>query len=77
MWGLVRKYRGRGFATEAAARARDFAYGTLRWVTVVSYIAPENAASRKVAERLGATHEGKAQLKTTTADVWRHPSPKH
>ena len=77
MWGLVPKYQGRGFATEAAGRARAFAYETLRWPTVVSYIAAENVPSRKVAERLGATHDGKIELKGVVVDVWRHPSPSH
>jgi len=77
MWGILRAYRGRGYATEAAGRARTFAYETLRWATIVSYIAPENEPSRKVAERLGARYEGKAKLKLTVADVWRHPLPKH
>lgn len=77
MWGVLPTHRGRGYATEAAARARDYAYEKLRWATVVSYIAPENGPSRKVAERLGAVQEGKTKLKLTFADVWRHPAPRH
>lgn len=45
---------GRGYATEAAAAARDFARDVLRWPSVVSYVAPENTRSVAVAERLGA-----------------------
>lgn len=75
MWGIFPTHRGRGYATEAARRARAFAYETLRWPTVVSYIAPENEPSRKVATRLGAIQEGKTKLIVTVADVWRHPSP--
>ena len=41
-----------------ARRVRDYAYETLRPNTLVSYIDPENAASMRVAERLGARHDG-------------------
>lgn len=77
MWGLITRYQGRGYATEAAGCARAFAYETLRWPTIVSYIAAENTPSRKVAERLGATRDGVVELKGAVADVWRHPSPAH
>jgi RimJ/RimL family protein N-acetyltransferase len=48
---------GQGFATEAAAAARDFARDVLRWSTVVSYIDPANARSLRVAEKLGAVQD--------------------
>lgn len=75
MWGLLATYHGRGYATEAAARARAFAFEVLRWPTAVSYIVAENLPSRRVAQRLGATHDGTTELKGTAVDVWRHPSP--
>ena len=75
MWGLLRNYHGRGYATEAAARARAYAFQELQWPTAVSYIVAENLPSRRVAERLGATRDGTTELKGTAVDVWRHPSP--
>lgn len=74
MWGLLPAFRGRGYATEAAARARTYAYGDLGWTTIVSYIAPTNLPSRAVAERLGATRERSIELRGAVADVWRHPA---
>ena len=74
MWGILPAYRGRGYATEAAARARAFAYGDLGWTTVVSYVAPDNRPSQKVAERLGAQRDGSIELRGAVADVWRHPA---
>lgn len=74
MWGLLPAFRGRGYATEAAARARVHAYGELGWPTIVSYIAAANAPSRKVAERLGAKPSGTIELRGTVVDVWRHPA---
>lgn len=74
MWGLVPAFRGLGYATEAASRARAYAYGELGWPTIVSYIAPENAPSRAVAARLGARPDGKFELRGAVVDVWRHPA---
>ncbi len=48
---------GRGYASEAAGSARDFARDALGWDTIVSYVAPENARSIRLAERLGARRE--------------------
>jgi len=75
MWGLAPDARGRGYATEAARRARDFAYGQLGWRTAISCIAPDNAASQRVAERLGARLERSIELRGHTAGVYRHPGP--
>jgi RimJ/RimL family protein N-acetyltransferase len=75
MWGLAPTARGRGYATEAARRARDFAYGQLGWRTLISCIAPENAASQRVAQRLGATLERSIELRGRTAGIHRHPAP--
>jgi RimJ/RimL family protein N-acetyltransferase len=74
-WGLLKAFHGRGYATEAARRTRDFAYRELGWPTAVSYIAAENAASRRVAERLGASFEGTTELRGSPVGVYRHPAP--
>jgi RimJ/RimL family protein N-acetyltransferase len=74
-WGLMQPFHGRGYATEAARRARDFAYRELRWRTAVSCIGPENVASRRVALRLGATLERSIELRGMKAGVYRHPGP--
>lgn len=44
---------GRGYASEAAAAARDHFFATTGEPGMVALIAPENAASRRVAERIG------------------------
>ena len=59
---LVPEARGTGYATEAAARARDFAFDELRAETLVSYISPHNQPSIRVAERLGARYDKTIQL---------------
>ncbi|MGL4235337.1 GNAT family N-acetyltransferase [Tabrizicola sp.] len=59
---------GRGYATEAATAARNHAFATLGLDRLVSYIAPGNAPSIRVAERLGAVREGEVD----GAQVWVH-----
>lgn len=73
IWGLRRRYHGFGIATEAARRARAFARDTLGWTTLVSYIVPDNRASRRVAERLDAVQSGTTTLRGTAVEIWRHP----
>jgi len=50
---LHRPFWGQGFATEAAAACRDYAFATLRRRRVFALIRPENERSRAVATRLG------------------------
>jgi hypothetical protein len=45
----------RDMATRRPARAMRFAYEELGWTTAISCIAADNAASMKLAEKLGAT----------------------
>lgn len=75
MWGLARDFHGRGYATEAAGAARDWAYGTLGWTTAISLIDPNNQASRGVAERLGAAVDGAMTLRGHQVAIHRHPAP--
>jgi ribosomal-protein-alanine N-acetyltransferase len=50
---FVRKFWGRGLATEAARACRDYGFGTLGYDRLVSLIDPSNLASRRVAEKVG------------------------
>lgn len=50
--------RGQGYAFEAATAAKAYAFDTLSFDTLVSYIHPDNAASIKLAQRLGAVQDG-------------------
>jgi RimJ/RimL family protein N-acetyltransferase len=44
-------------ATEAATAVRDHAFLDLKLPRVISLIHPDNIASRRVAEKIGMTHE--------------------
>lgn len=59
-WVTRRSFWGKGVATEAGAAWRDHAFGTLGLERIVSMISAENAASRRVAEKLGFAVEREA-----------------
>ncbi len=69
---------GRGFATEAARAALTYAFTVLRAERVISLIRPDNAASIRVAERLGEHYERTIELYGGAAHVYgiRRPEPK-
>lgn len=62
---LGKRWWGRGYATEAAQAALDWAFGEHDFDRILSLIDPSNAASIRVAERLGETLRGETQL-------WEH-----
>jgi RimJ/RimL family protein N-acetyltransferase len=61
-WTLGRNFWGKGYATEAAQRALQFAFNELDKSHVISLIHPDNKASIRVAERLGEKLEGNTEL---------------
>ncbi|VAW02975.1 Acetyltransferase, GNAT family [hydrothermal vent metagenome] len=74
-WTLLPQACGKGFVTEAAKRVRQHAYQDLGWKTAISLIARGNEASKKVAERLGATFERDINLWDMDCMIYRHLSP--
>jgi RimJ/RimL family protein N-acetyltransferase len=52
-WTVARRLWGQGYAVESARLARDWAFETLNADEIVSAIHPDNAASVRVAERIG------------------------
>jgi [ribosomal protein S5]-alanine N-acetyltransferase len=56
-WIVARAQWGKGFATEAGAAWRDYAFERAGLERIVSMIGERNTASRRVAEKLGATIE--------------------
>jgi RimJ/RimL family protein N-acetyltransferase len=53
---------GQGFATEAARCVRDYARDVLQLSYAISAIHPQNARSRRVAERSGARLDGQMEV---------------
>ena len=54
---LVEKFHGKGYAKQAAARCLQYAREQMQAESLVSYIDPENIASIKMAESVGAKAE--------------------
>lgn len=73
-WGVIPEAQGKGYATEAAAAAMDWAVETLGWTRIIHCIDPENFPSQRVAERLGSTVRGHGRLPPPfdhiEVDVW-------
>jgi RimJ/RimL family protein N-acetyltransferase len=73
-WSLVRDCWGRGYATEGATAAMDYAFNVLGWPEVIHAIAPENSNSAAVAARLGSVKLRQAELPPPVAgvlvDIW-------
>lgn len=76
-WFVFGGAEGKGYAAEAARAALTHAFDTLGWDTAVSYIAPGNARSIALAERLGAVLDPDAALPPgEPCLVYRHTPPK-
>ena len=74
---LTAEAEGKGYAAEAARAAIDDAWSRLGWTEMVHYIDPTNAASIKLAERLGAYLDEDAEQphKSSPCLVYRQPHP--
>ena len=80
-WGLVRSAWGKGYASEGAAAAMDYAVDILGWDEVIHTIDPANTGSIRVAERMGSRVLRQATLPPPielnldaygqSADAWR------
>ncbi len=66
-WLLTEAAEGHGYASEAALALRDWGFDLLGRDGFVSYIADGNAASHKVATRLGAARIGHHPLDSDVA----------
>jgi RimJ/RimL family protein N-acetyltransferase len=78
-WAVLPEFWGRGYATEGAATAIDWAVDQLGWTEIAHCIDAGNAASIAVAHRLGAkwlrlahdAHGKETQVYGQAARQWR------
>ena len=56
-YAVGKSFWGKGYATEAATRFLDYAFEKLRLEKVVAVTRPENAASRRVMEKIGMRYD--------------------
>ncbi len=61
-WALIESADGKGFAQEAAIAILDWCYKNLQFDEYVHSISPDNAASAKLAQRIGAKFLGEMVL---------------
>jgi RimJ/RimL family protein N-acetyltransferase len=73
-WSLAREAWGKGYATEGAIAAMDWAVDTLGWTDIIHTIDPANASSKRVAERLGSHWIGPGKLpppyENSPVEIW-------
>ncbi|WP_425100824.1 GNAT family N-acetyltransferase [Tropicibacter sp. S64] len=69
---LAEEAEGQGYAAEALEAARDHAFTQLKWESVVSYVAPENARCIALMERVGARRDPTAEALLDDTLVYRH-----
>ncbi len=72
-WAFTRRFWGHGYATEAARAVRAWAREERGVDRIISLIAPDNARSIRVAEKLDATPEQTISTFHGPATVWVHP----
>ena len=58
LYGLARKYWGKGFASEAAASMLRYAFQRMHLSELVAVVNPENVHSKKLLEKIGMTPRG-------------------
>ena len=74
-WHVRPGLKGSGFAPEAAAAARDWAFANLEVGHLISLILPENTPSARVAEKIGMHVERDADFKGLRHRVHRVDRP--
>jgi RimJ/RimL family protein N-acetyltransferase len=61
-WGLIKESWGKGYATEGAIAAIDWAFDALGWTDVIHCIEAANEPSARVAQRLGSERRSECRL---------------
>lgn len=75
-WLMMEGFEGKGYAYEAAMRARTYAYDTLGWTHAASCISEGNERSIRLAERMGAAFDRRFPRDGMVDHlVYVHPAP--
>lgn len=69
-WMVAKEHWGRGYATEAAAAALEYAYNELDEPRVISLIRRDNLPSIRVAEKIGSRFESEVDVLGAPALVY-------
>jgi len=72
-WLVAAERRGQGIATEAGRASIEWCFANLGVVEVCSLIRPDNVASARVAQKLGARRDRQlGEFFGSPADLWIH-----
>ncbi|HEY8680325.1 MAG TPA: GNAT family N-acetyltransferase [Candidatus Dormibacteraeota bacterium] len=74
-WLLGRQQWGRGYATEGAKAVVRMAYESVAATHLISLIRPDNLASIRVAEKLGAIRESTIEMSGGPAHIYAYGGP--
>ncbi|MFQ6547275.1 GNAT family N-acetyltransferase [Aestuariibius sp. 2305UL40-4] len=74
-WNTFPAAQGKGYATEAARAVLDWGWTITDAPRIVSYIDRDNAASKAVATKLGASWTGDMAAHDPACEVWAHRRP--
>ena len=74
-WSTAREAHGKGFATEAAIAAIDFTFARAKLPKLDCYLRPDNAASRRVAEKAGFRYQDTRYLYDRILRYYELPRP--
>jgi RimJ/RimL family protein N-acetyltransferase len=74
-WLIGRQHWGRGYATEGGRAVVAMAYEALGATHLISLIRPDNAASIRVAEKLGAVRESTIQFLGGPCHIYAYNGP--
>ena len=74
-WFLYEAFEGKGYASEAAAALKNWAFDKGGFERLVSFIAPDNAPSVAIVSRLGAVQDPTAKPRMPHELVFVHQPP--
>jgi RimJ/RimL family protein N-acetyltransferase len=75
-WRLAAAFWGKGYATEGATAALDYAFKNLKLNEVVAFTVPDNLKSRRVMEKIGMIRDEERDFMHPKLDP-QHPFANH
>ena len=72
-WALIRRFWGKGFASEAVRAVQAPAVTLFGGAPPISFINAENTPSINLAVAVGATHEQTVEFRGSPWHIYRHP----
>jgi RimJ/RimL family protein N-acetyltransferase len=71
-WGLLRRYWGKGYASEAVKAIKKMCESSVPEMSLISLIFKDNINSANLAKAVGATFEREYEFRNDTCLIFRH-----